>query len=149
MNRQIIDLLLGSGIFVALIKILGDWLNWWKPKEKADVRKIDSEIRKDDAEIDQTNAKITLDILISTRAQLDKEIVDKEKAVKDLENCQIFRITEREQHSLDKMKSTEEVAELKAEVSELKREVGICNKRIAEKEKEIIKLTDYKKANGK
>ena len=87
MDRQIIDVLLGGGVVVAIVGVIGQVLNWWKPKEKADVRKIDSDIKVDKAEIDSKKAaddaniaKVATDFAVQARVLYDKAILQTEKA---------------------------------------------------------------------
>ena len=64
--EQAILTFLAGGAGVALIKLIGDRMNWWNPKEKADVRKTDSDIRLNEAEI--SSKKVEDEIGISRQS---------------------------------------------------------------------------------
>ena len=149
MDRQIIDFLLGGGVVVALIKMVGDWLNWWKPKEKADVRKIDSDIRVDKAEIDSKRAmddaniaKVATDFAVQARALYDKAILQAERAELLVESLKEEKEVMREGINKLRLEFATITAEKKLRIEELERALNIAEKHIAEKEKECIALVE-------
>lgn len=166
MDRQIIDFFLGGGVIVALIKIVGDWLNWWKPKEKADVRKIDSDIRVDKAEIDSkravddTNiAKVATDFAVQARVLYDKAILQAERAELLIESLKEEKEVMREGINNLRLEFATITAEKKSRIEQLEQRLIIAEKYIVEKEKECIDLIEsnyilttefnkYKKEHG-
>ena len=149
MDRQIIDFLLGGGVVVALIKMVGDWLNWWKPKEKADVRKIDSDIMVDKAEIDSKRAlddaniaKVATDFAVQARVLYDKAILQAERAELLIESLKEEKEVMREGINNLRIEFAMIAAEKKLKIEELERALHIAEKHIAEKEKECIALVE-------
>lgn len=149
MDRQIIDFFLGGGVIVALIKIVGDWLNWWKPKEKADVRKIDSDIQVDRAEIDSKRAvddaniaKVATDFAVQARVLYDKAILQTERAEHLVESLKQEKEIMREGINNLRIEFAIITAEKKLKIEELERALLIAERHIAEKEKECIALVE-------
>lgn len=149
MNREIIDFLLGGGVVVALIKMVGDWLNWWKPKEKADVRKINSDIEVDKAEIeskrikdDANIAKVATDFAVQARALYDKAILQAERAEHLVESLKEEKEIMREGINNLRIEFATITAEKKLKIEELERALLIAERHIAEKEKECIALVE-------
>lgn len=149
MDRQIIDVLLGGGVAVALIKIIGDWLNWWKPKEKADVRKIDSDIMVDRAEIDSKRAlddaniaKIATDFAVQARVLYDKAILQAERAELLVESLKEEKQVMREGINNLKLEFAANTSEKKLRIEQLERALDIAERHIAEKEKECMALVE-------
>lgn len=149
MDRQIIDVLLGSGVVVAIVGVIGQVLNWWKPKEKADVRKIDSDIRVDKAEIDSKKAvddaniaKVATDFAVQARVLYDKAILQAERAEALIESLKEEKEVMREGINNLKIEFAMIAAEKKIKIEELERALHIAEKHIAEKEKECIALVE-------
>ena len=147
MDRQIIDVLLGSGVVVAMIKIVGDWLNWWKPKEKADVRKIDSDIMVDKAEIDSKRAlddaniaKVATDFAVQARVLYDKAILQAERAELLIESLKQEKEVMREGINNLKLEFIISTAEKKVRIEQLEQRLDIAERHIAEKERECMAL---------
>ena len=149
MDRQIIDFLLGGGVVVAIVGVVGQVLNWWKPKEKADVRKIDSDIMVDKAEIDSKRAlddaniaKVATDFAVQARVLYDKAILQAERAEALIESLKEEKEVMREGINNLKIEYAIIAAEKKLRIEELERALHIAEKHIAEKEKECIALVE-------
>ena len=149
MDRQIIDLLLGGGSVVAIVGVIGQVLNWWKPKEKADVRKIDSDIRVDKAEIDSKKAvddaniaKVATDFAVQARVLYDKAILQAERAELLVESLKEEKEVMREGINNLRLEFATITAEKKLKIEELEKALNIAERHIAEKEKECIALVE-------
>ena len=149
MDRQIIDVLLGSGVVVAIVGVIGQVLNWWKPKEKADVRKIDSDIMVDKAEIDSKRAlddaniaKVATDFAVQARVLYDKAILQAERAEVLVESLKEEKEVMRQGINNLRLEFAMIAAEKKLKIEELERALNIAEKHIAEKEKECIALIE-------